>query len=69
MIFQVVLERAKDGRIVAEYPALPGCVLQGKDEKESLENIKEASHRHTQPRYPVIGDEGYFLAATVRELL
>ncbi|MBM3324904.1 MAG: type II toxin-antitoxin system HicB family antitoxin [Calditrichaeota bacterium] len=42
MIFHVVLERAKDGWIVAECPALPGCVSQGKDEKEALENIKEA---------------------------
>jgi len=28
---------------VVECPALPGCVSQGKDEKEALENIKEAS--------------------------
>ena len=42
MIFHVVLERAEDGWIVAECPALPGCVSQGKDEKEALENIKEA---------------------------
>jgi len=27
---------------VAECPALPGCVSQGKEEKEALENIKEA---------------------------
>jgi predicted RNase H-like HicB family nuclease len=42
MIFHVVLEKAEDGWIVAECPALPGCVSQGKDEKEALENIKEA---------------------------
>jgi len=42
MIFHVVLEKAEDGWIVAEAPALPGCVSQGKDEKEALENIKEA---------------------------
>src|SRR3990172_10887044 len=42
MIFHVTLERAEDGWIVAECPALPGCVSQGKDEKEALENIKEA---------------------------
>ncbi len=28
--------------MVAECPALPGCVSQGRDEKEALENIKEA---------------------------
>jgi predicted RNase H-like HicB family nuclease len=42
MIFHVTMERAEDGWIVAECPALPGCVSQGKDEKEALENIKEA---------------------------
>jgi predicted RNase H-like HicB family nuclease len=42
MIFHVVLEHAEDGWIVAEVPALPGCVSQGKDEKEALDNIKEA---------------------------
>lgn len=42
MIFHVTLEEAEDGWIVAECPALPGCVSQGKDEKEALENIKEA---------------------------
>ncbi len=42
MLFHVVLEHAEDGWIVAECPALPGCVSQGKDETEALENIKEA---------------------------
>jgi len=42
MMFHIVLEQAEDGWIVAECPALPGCVSQGKDEQEALENIKEA---------------------------
>jgi len=42
MLFHVTLERAEDGWVVAEVPALPGCVSQGKDEKEALEAIKEA---------------------------
>ncbi len=42
MIFHVTLEHAEDSWVVAECPALPGCVSQGKDEKEALENIKEA---------------------------
>ena len=42
MMFHVTLEQGKDGWIVAECPALPGCVSQGRDEKEALENIKEA---------------------------
>jgi predicted RNase H-like HicB family nuclease len=42
MLFHVSLEAAEDGWIVAECPALPGCVSQGRDEKEALENIREA---------------------------
>lgn len=42
MVFHVTLTRAEDGWVVAECPALPGCVSQGKDEQEALSNIKEA---------------------------
>ncbi len=42
MIFHVAMEQAEDGWVVVECPALPGCVSQGRDEKEALENIKEA---------------------------
>lgn len=41
MLFNIILE--KEGEwFIAECPALPGCVSQGKDEKEAIENIKEA---------------------------
>lgn len=42
MMFHVTLEKAEDGWIVAECPALPGCISQGRDENEALENIREA---------------------------
>jgi len=42
MIFHVTLEHSEDGWVVVECPALPGCVSQGRDEKEALENIKGA---------------------------
>ena len=42
MIFHVLLEEAEDGWIVAECPALAGCVSQGRDEEEALANIQEA---------------------------
>lgn len=42
MVFHVTLSKAEDGYIVAECPALPGCVSQGKDEQEALANIREA---------------------------
>jgi predicted RNase H-like HicB family nuclease len=42
MLVHVVLEPAEDGWIVAECPALPGCVSQGRTEEEAMVNIKEA---------------------------
>ena len=42
MVFHVTLDKAEDDWFVVECPALPGCVSQGKTEKEALENIKEA---------------------------
>ena len=42
MVFHVVLEKAEDDWIVAECPALPGCISQGKTEEEAIQNIKEA---------------------------
>ena len=40
--FIVNLERDETGMIVAECPAIPGCVSQGKTEAEALDNIREA---------------------------
>ena len=42
MLLHVNLDKDEDGWIVAECPVLPGCVTQGKDEEEAMENIKEA---------------------------
>lgn len=42
MLFHVTLTRDEDGWIVAECPALPGCLSQGRDEEEALANIREA---------------------------
>lgn len=42
-MFHVKLKKDEESDwIVAECPALPGCVSQGRDEKDALENIKEA---------------------------
>ena len=38
----VTLEPDETGMIVAECPAIPGCVSQGHTEEEALANIKEA---------------------------
>ena len=38
----VTLEPDETGMIVAECPAIPGCVSQGRTEAEALDNIREA---------------------------
>lgn len=38
----VVVEKDEAGYFVAEVPALPGCLSQGKTKTEALENIREA---------------------------
>jgi predicted RNase H-like HicB family nuclease len=42
MKFQVVLEKDESGYYVAEVPALPGCMTQGKTLAEAKKNIHEA---------------------------
>jgi predicted RNase H-like HicB family nuclease len=42
MRFTITIEQDEDGIFVAECPAIPGCISQGKTEKEALENIKDA---------------------------
>jgi predicted RNase H-like HicB family nuclease len=38
----VTLERDETDMLVAECPAIPGCVSQGRTEAEALANIREA---------------------------
>ena len=42
MTFIITLERDESGMIVAQCPAIPGCVSQGEDEEEAVENLREA---------------------------
>ncbi len=42
MKLPVILERDETGMIVAECPAIPGCVSQGRTEDEAIANIREA---------------------------
>jgi predicted RNase H-like HicB family nuclease len=42
MKFTVTIDRDETGIWVAECPAIPGCVSQGKTKAEALENIREA---------------------------
>ena len=42
MKLQVIIEQDGTGYYVAEVPALPGCVSQGRTAAEAKSNIKEA---------------------------
>jgi predicted RNase H-like HicB family nuclease len=55
---RVILERDEDGFVVAECPALPGCLSQGRTEAEALANIREAIEASlaTRRKYGIVGD-------------
>lgn len=38
----VILTPGEDGYIVAECPVIPGCISQGRNRDEALQNIREA---------------------------
>ena len=46
MKFKVILEKDEDGIYCVYAPSLPGCISQGKTEKEAMGNIKEAIGLH-----------------------
>ncbi len=64
MKYQVIIEQDEDGMFVAEVPALPGCISQGKTRTEVLRNIQEAIKvyieslkAHNEPIPPSIDEE------------
>ena len=60
----VTLERDETGMIVAECPAIPGCVSQGKTEEEALANIREAVQGCLESR----AAHGMPLTVAIREI-
>jgi len=60
----VTLERDETGMIVAECPAIPGCVSQGKTEDEAVANIREAMAACLEAR----AEAGMPLTVTTREI-
>lgn len=48
MEFKIVMEKDEDGWLVVTVPSLPGCISQGKTEREAIENIKEAIELHVR---------------------
>ena len=64
MRFVVTIERDEDGVYVVECPAIPGCVSQGRTEKEALRNIKDAIRQCLEVR----AERGLPLTVTTREV-
>ncbi len=60
----VTLKRDETGMIVAECPAIPGCISQGKTEEEALANIREAIQGCLEAR----AASGMPLTVTTREI-
>jgi predicted RNase H-like HicB family nuclease len=50
MKFVVTLQPGEDGFIIAECPALPGCMTQGRTREEALANIGEAIELNLESR-------------------
>jgi predicted RNase H-like HicB family nuclease len=64
MKYRVIIEQDEDGTFIAEVPALPGCISQGKTRHEALANIQEAMQayieslkKHNEPVPPPITEE------------
>ena len=60
----VTFQRDETGMIIAECPAIPGCVSQGKTEDEAIANIKEAIQGCIEVRLA----EGMPLTVATREI-
>ena len=60
----VTIDRNETGMLVAECPAIPGCVSQGRTEKEALANIKEAIAACLEAR----AEAGMPLSISVRQV-
>ena len=60
----VTIDRNETGMLIAECPAIPGCVSQGRTEKEALANIKEAIAACLEAR----AEAGMPLSISVRQV-
>jgi predicted RNase H-like HicB family nuclease len=60
----VTLERDETGMIVAECPAIPGCVSQGRTDEEAIANIREAIQACMEAR----AENGMPLTVAIREV-
>ena len=64
MRFVTTLQQDEDGVWVAECPAIPGCVSQGKTREEASRNLKEAMQSCLEVRK----EKGMPLTVETREI-
>ena len=64
MRYRIIVEQDEEKMFVAECPALPGCISQGKTRSEAITNIKDAMkgyleslEKHHEPIPPSIEEE------------
>ena len=57
MKFNITIEVDEDGRYVAECTDLPGCLSEGENFKEAIENICEAIVGCLKSRLKVAGEQ------------
>jgi len=64
MKFVITMFRDEDGMVIAECPAIPGCVSQGKTEEEAEQNIRDA----IQACLEVRAEKGMPLTVSTRQV-
>lgn len=64
MKFLITIFQDEDGMFIAECPAIPGCVSQGKTEQEAEENLQEAIRECLEVR----AERGMPLTVTTRQV-
>ena len=64
MTFTITITRDEDGMYIAECPAIPGCVSQGKTEAEAQANIQDAIKQCLEVR----AEMGMPLTITTRQV-
>ena len=64
MQFLITLYQDEDGMFIAECPAIPGCVSQGRTDAEAEQNIREAIKECLRVR----AERGIPLTVTVRQV-
>ena len=64
MKFVITMSHDEDGMCIAECPAIPGCVSQGKTEEEAEINIRDAIRECLEVR----AEKGMPLTVSTREV-